>query len=152
MIPEVVIWMGMLKMLTHLWSEDSHGTHHAENCLFHRDWVFVVRVTRPGVHLTFLAIIWPATIWISLRQLVAPDMHQKICVGLKLPIALEAMWRWNFILIESHHVGKVKIVVVSEYISISFPVIIWREAVHTWLLAKISSTYNVPPSLWCNIW
>ena len=92
-LPEVVVSMSTLKMLTHLGSEYPHGTHHAVNCLFHCDRCLVVGVTCPGVHLTILAIIGARGIWISLRQFVTPDVIEKICIGLKLSIALETVGR-----------------------------------------------------------
>ena len=92
-LPEVVVSMSTLKMLTHLGSEYPHGTHHAVNCLFHCDRCLVVGVTCSGVHLTFLTIIGARVIWISLRQFVTPDVIEKICIGLKLSIALETVGR-----------------------------------------------------------
>ena len=83
--------MSTLKMLTHLGSEYPHGTHHAVNCLFHCDRCLVVGVTCSGVHLTILTII--RVILISLRQFVTPDVIEKICIGLKLSIALETVGR-----------------------------------------------------------
>ena len=53
----------------------------------------MVRVTGSGVHLALLAIVGSRALWISLRQFVTPDMIEKICIGLKLSIALETVGR-----------------------------------------------------------
>ena len=127
LIPKVVISVGYSVMVVEVSSKHSLWTQRAMNCVFFGDWVLMIGMACPCVHLAHLTIVASKTQWISLGHLMAPDMLEKFLKSLKFAIALKALWLWNLVLINRDNIRKVEVIIVLEAFPVPPSMIILRK-------------------------
>ena len=137
LIPKVVISVGYSVMVVEVSSKHSLWTQRAMNCVFFGDWVLMIGMACPCVHLAHLTIVASKTQWISLGHLMAPDMLEKFLKSLKFAIALKALWLWNLVLINRDNIRKVEVIIVLEAFPVPPSMIILRKKL--WKLVSFTS-------------